>query len=62
MADLVPRDPNWEAKVRASFARQSFMDTIGARLTDRQARDAARSSCRSETIFASSTASCTAAS
>ena len=33
MADPVPRDPNWEAKVRASFARQSFMDTIGARLT-----------------------------
>jgi uncharacterized protein (TIGR00369 family) len=33
MTDPVPRDPNWEAKVRASFARQSFMDTIGARLT-----------------------------
>ena len=33
MADPVPRDPNWDAKVRASFARQTFMDTIGARLT-----------------------------
>ncbi|MEX2128596.1 MAG: PaaI family thioesterase [Xanthobacteraceae bacterium] len=34
MADeeLIPRDPEWEAKVRASFARQTFMDTIGARL------------------------------
>lgn len=30
---LIPRDPDWEAKVRASFARQTFMDTIGARLT-----------------------------
>jgi len=29
---LIPRDPDWEAKVRASFARQTFMDTIGARL------------------------------
>jgi uncharacterized protein (TIGR00369 family) len=28
-----PRDPEWEAKVRASFARQTFMGTIGARLT-----------------------------
>lgn len=28
-----PRDPNWEVKVRASFARQTFMETIGARLT-----------------------------
>jgi uncharacterized protein (TIGR00369 family) len=33
MTERVPRDPNWEAKVRASFARQSFMKTIGARLT-----------------------------
>jgi uncharacterized protein (TIGR00369 family) len=34
MADegLVPRDPDWEAKVRASFSRQTFMDLIGARL------------------------------
>jgi uncharacterized protein (TIGR00369 family) len=30
--ELIPCDPEWEAKVRASFARQSFMDTIGARL------------------------------
>jgi uncharacterized protein (TIGR00369 family) len=28
-----PRDPDWEAKVRASFARQTFMETIEARLT-----------------------------
>ena len=27
-----PRDPDWDAKVRASFARQTFMDTIGARI------------------------------
>jgi uncharacterized protein (TIGR00369 family) len=30
---LEPRDPDWEAKVRASFARQTFMDTIGARIS-----------------------------
>ena len=30
---MVPRDPDWDNKVRASFARQTFMDTIGARLT-----------------------------
>lgn len=30
----IPRDPEWEAKVRASFARQTFMTTIGARLTE----------------------------
>src|ERR1700741_48051 len=29
---LEPRDPDWDKKVRASFARQTFMDTIGARL------------------------------
>jgi uncharacterized protein (TIGR00369 family) len=28
-----PRDPNWDAKVRESFDRQTFMKTIGARLT-----------------------------
>lgn len=28
-----PRDPDWDAKVRASFARQTFMKTIEARLT-----------------------------
>jgi uncharacterized protein (TIGR00369 family) len=27
-----PRDPDWDAKVRASFARQTFMKTIDARL------------------------------
>lgn len=27
-----PRDPNWNAKVRASFDRQTFMQTIGAKL------------------------------
>jgi len=27
-----PRDPSYEARVRASFARQRVMDTIGARL------------------------------
>jgi uncharacterized protein (TIGR00369 family) len=30
--ELTASDPDWEAKVRASFARQTFMDTIGARL------------------------------
>jgi uncharacterized protein (TIGR00369 family) len=29
---LTARDPEWEAKVRASFARQTFMRTIGGRL------------------------------
>jgi uncharacterized protein (TIGR00369 family) len=29
---LLPRDPDWETKVRASFARQTFMGLIGARL------------------------------
>ena len=29
---LEPRDPDWDAKVRASFARQTFMETIGARI------------------------------
>jgi uncharacterized protein (TIGR00369 family) len=28
-----PADPNWEAKVRDSFARQGAMATIGARLS-----------------------------
>ena len=30
--DFKPRDPDWDAKVRASFARQTFMKTIGATL------------------------------
>jgi uncharacterized protein (TIGR00369 family) len=29
---LRPRDPAWEKKVRESFARQTLMETIGARL------------------------------
>ena len=29
---LVPQDPTYEARVRASFARQRFMETLGARL------------------------------
>ena len=29
---LQPQDPQFEARVRASFARQAAMDTIGARL------------------------------
>ncbi len=31
--DFEPRDPNFEARVRESFARQKAMETIGARLT-----------------------------
>ena len=31
-AEPQPRDPDWDAKVRESFARQTFMDTIGARI------------------------------
>jgi uncharacterized protein (TIGR00369 family) len=30
MAAASPRDPDWEARVRASFARQAFMRLIGA--------------------------------
>ena len=29
---LQPRDPDWEARVRASFARQAFMTLIGAEI------------------------------
>jgi uncharacterized protein (TIGR00369 family) len=29
---MKPRDPDWDQKVRASFARQTFMDTIGGRI------------------------------
>jgi len=32
MTDFVPRDPDYAARVRASFARQRFMSTLGARL------------------------------
>ncbi|MDT5296590.1 MAG: hypothetical protein QOJ76_3470 [Acidobacteriota bacterium] len=30
--DFVPQDPEYETRVRASFARQRVMETIGARL------------------------------
>ena len=30
---LEPRDPDWEAKVRESFARQTFMHLIGGRIS-----------------------------
>jgi uncharacterized protein (TIGR00369 family) len=33
MTDFTPRDTDFEARVRASFARQRVMETIGARLT-----------------------------
>jgi uncharacterized protein (TIGR00369 family) len=29
---MEPRDPDWDTKVRVSFARQTFMDTIGGRI------------------------------
>lgn len=29
---MKPRDPDWEVKVRDSFARQSLMQTIGAKI------------------------------
>lgn len=29
---MQPRDPDWDQKVRASFKRQTFMDTIGGRI------------------------------
>ena len=32
MAALVPKDPDYERRVRASFARQRAMETFGARL------------------------------
>ena len=33
MPTFEPQDPNFEARIRASFARQKIMKTIGARLT-----------------------------
>jgi len=33
MPGFVPKDPRFEARVRASFAQQRVMDTIGASLT-----------------------------
>lgn len=32
MSELLPQDPNFDARVRASFERQRFMATLGARL------------------------------
>ncbi|MSR63119.1 MAG: PaaI family thioesterase [Planctomycetes bacterium] len=32
MLPLTPQDPDFEARVRASFVRQAFMSTLGARL------------------------------
>lgn len=32
MSEFKPRDPDWQAKVRTSFARQAVMETIGARI------------------------------
>lgn len=32
MSEFKPRDPDWETKARESFARQSAMASIGARL------------------------------
>ncbi len=33
MTDFAPKDPDYAARVRASFARQGFMDLIGAHVT-----------------------------
>ena len=33
MTSFKPRDPGWETKVRESFARQTVMTTIGARIS-----------------------------
>lgn len=33
MAEFMPRDPDFEARVQASFGRQRLMQTLGARLT-----------------------------
>jgi uncharacterized protein (TIGR00369 family) len=32
MSEFKPRDPDWDKKVRDSFARQTVMTTIGARI------------------------------
>ncbi|MCV0428133.1 MAG: PaaI family thioesterase [Roseibium sp.] len=31
--ELSPRDPDWETRVRSSFAAQKFMDFLGAEMT-----------------------------
>ena len=33
MTGFTPRDPNYEARIRQSFAKQHFMALIGAELT-----------------------------
>ena len=33
MNEFKPRDPGWDSKVRDSFARQTVMETIGARIS-----------------------------
>ncbi len=33
MSPFQPKDPDFEARVRGSFARQGIMDLIGARIT-----------------------------
>jgi uncharacterized protein (TIGR00369 family) len=32
MPTFTPKDPDWDAKVRASFARQTFLELLGARI------------------------------
>lgn len=32
--DFTPKDPDFEARIRASFARQPMMETLGASMTD----------------------------
>lgn len=34
MAALIPKDPDYRRKVEASFARQAFLATIGARIAE----------------------------
>lgn len=33
MSALIPKDPEFEARIRTSFAKQGLMKTIGAQLT-----------------------------
>ncbi len=56
-----PLDPQFEARVRASFARQRAMDTIGATLAESNPVWW-KSSCRTAWISRSSMGSCTQAS
>lgn len=34
MSEFEPRDPDWEARVRASIARQAFMNSLGVEVGD----------------------------